>query len=198
MLIMGDVVGQRRHQDADFWFRVCAGDSRAFEDIYRAHADALFMFCLRRRGVFQDAEDVVARTFEELWKQRARVQCDQQRGLRPWLFTVARRECGRLSGQPHPMGQVTDFLVGPGVDVVVEDVLNEHAAAALLTALSHLDKDDRPLATYSFVEELSSGQIGKRLGVPASTIRSRLARIKNQLERELRQAGYGPGGDAHD
>jgi hypothetical protein len=134
MLIMGDVVGQKRHQDADLWSRVCAGDSRAFEDIYRAHADALFVFSLRRLGVFQDAEDVVARTFEELWKQRTRVQCDEQRGLRPWLYTVARRQCGRLSGQPHPVEQVTDFLVGPGVDVVVEDVMNERAAAALLTA----------------------------------------------------------------
>jgi RNA polymerase sigma factor (sigma-70 family) len=103
-----------------------------------------------------------------------------------------------LSGQPHPVEQVTDFLVGPGVDVVVEDVLNEHAAAALLTALSHLDDDDRTLATSSFIEDLSSSQIGQRLGVPASTIRSRLARIRNQLELELRQAGYGPGGDAHD
>ena len=198
MLIMGDVVGQKRHQDADLWSRVCAGDSRAFEDIYRAHADALFVFSLRRLGVFQDAEDVVARTFEELWKQRTRVQCDEQRGLRPWLYTVARRQCGRLSGQPHPVEQVTDFLVGPGVDVVVEDVMNERAAAALLTALSHLDDDDRTLATSSFIEDLSSSQIGQRLSVPASTIRSRLARIRKQLERELRQAGYGPGGGAHD
>lgn len=198
MLIMGDVVGQRRHQDADLWSRVCSGDSRAFEDIYRAHADALFVFCLRRLGAFQDAEDVVARTFEELWKQRTRVQCDQQRGLRPWLYTVARRQCGRLSDRLHPVEQVTDFLVEPGVDVVVEDVLNEHVAAELLTALSHLDDDDRTLATSSFIEDLSSSQIGQRLGVPASTIRSRLARIRKQLERELRQAGYGPGGGAHD
>jgi len=194
---VGDVVDQRRHGDASRWTRVHAGDTRAFEDIYRAHAEAVFVFCLRRLGVFQDAEDVVARTFEELWKQRARVECDEVRGLLPWLYTVARRQCGRLAQQLHLVDDVTDVLVGPGLDVVVEEVLNEQAASALLNALAQLDDGDQALGTYSFVEGLSSSQIGQRLGVPASTIRSRLARIRSQLERDLRQAGYGPGGDVH-
>jgi len=197
MEFMGEVVDQRRHEDASRWMRVHAGDTRAFEDIYRAHADAVFVFCLRRLGAFQDAEDVVARTFEELWKRRARVECDEVRGLRPWLYTVARRQCGRLAQPPHLVEEVTDTLVGPGIDVVVEEVLNKQAASALLNALAQLDDGDQVLGTYSFVEGMSSSQIGQRLGVPASTIRSRLARIRSQLERDLHQSGYGPGGDTH-
>lgn len=198
MSLVAEVVDRKRHEDVHAWSLVCAGNSHAFEDLYRAHVDALFVFCLRRLGVFQDAEDVVARTFEELWKQRHRVQCDEERGLRPWLYTVARRQCGRAHPAREFVTDVTDVLVGSGVDVVVEDVLNEHAQAALLDAIERLNDQDRELAAYSFVEGLSSSQIAQRVGRPASTIRSRLGVIRSQLEIELRRAGYGPGGESHD
>lgn len=198
MSLVAEVVDRKRHEDVHAWSLVCAGDSHAFEDLYRAHVDALFVFCLRRLGVFQDAEDVVARTFEELWKQRHRVQCDEERGLRPWLYTVARRQCGRVQAAGEIVTDVTDILVGPGVDVVVEDVLNEHAQSALLDAMDRLSGQDREVAAYSFVDGLSSSQIAKRVGRPASTIRSRLGVIRSQLESDLRRAGYGPGGESHD
>lgn len=198
MVLVAEVVDRKRHEDVRSWSLVCAGNSQAFEDLYRAHVDALFVFCLRRLGVFQDAEDVVARTFEELWKQRHRVQCDEERGLRPWLYTVARRQCGRVQTSGETVTDITDVLVGSGVDVVVEDVLNEHAQSALLDAMDRLNDQDRQLAAYSFVEGLSSSQIAQRVGRPASTIRSRLGVIRSQLEIQLRRAGYGPAGESHD
>lgn len=189
---VGRAVDDEQHSDVAVWTAACSGDTRAFERLYLDHADAVFLFCLRRLVSFQDAEDVVARTFEALWKQRKDVRCDSTRGLRPWLYTVARRLCMRTPNNVHLVATVPERAVDFGTDVVAEDVINGLAAQALLDAIARLDERDRVLATHSFVDELTSLEIGRRLGMPGSTVRSKLSRIKDRLEAELKDAGFGP------
>src|SRR5579872_874566 len=53
--------------------RACAGDSAAFDALYRAHYDLLWRFAYRHVRQAETAEDVVHEVFAALWNQRPAV-----------------------------------------------------------------------------------------------------------------------------
>ena len=48
--------------------RACAGDTRAFERLYREHCGRVYGLCLRMTRDAQLAEDALARKYEELYR----------------------------------------------------------------------------------------------------------------------------------
>lgn len=195
---MGEGTRVGRHEDADLWTRVNAGDAEAFEALYAAHANEIFVMCLRRTGSFQDAEDGTARTFEQLWKQRARVTCDEERGLLPWLYTVARRACRAADRKEILMAELDPSLIPTSDDIVAEQAHNQQTVRVLMFAIEALPEIDEEIARCSFLAEMTSAQISQRLGLPASTVRSRLARIRSRLELALRSKGITRDGEGRD
>jgi RNA polymerase sigma-70 factor (ECF subfamily) len=60
---------------------------KKFEEIYAAHADAVFRFAVRLVGRRDLAEDIASEAFLELFRHWDRVDLDR---LPAWLYTVAR------------------------------------------------------------------------------------------------------------
>lgn len=184
------------HPDAKLWRECQRGSSQAFDDLYIAHYQPVFLYCLRRTAKFQDAEDVTSRTFEELWKQRSRVICDPVKGLRPWLYTVARRSCSRNTDDVLLLPEIDPHASVSAVNLVEEQALNRHLSDMLLQAMKELPIRDQQIARLSFVDEMTSAQIAQRLDVPSSTVRSCLGRIRTRLEATVQLASPTLGGES--
>ena len=130
-----------------------------FERFYKAHANAVYSYCLRRTGA-EEAKDVTADVFLVAWRRWGAVP-EGDTAVR-WLYGVTRnvlkdkrrsmRRRGRLvervAAQPEP------FVPGPELQVVR---LARHEA--VLTALGNLPERDRGIILLVEWEGLSREQV---------------------------------------
>src|ERR1700751_1375533 len=77
------------------------GDSDSFIRIYETHVQAVYNYLLGRLGHRQDAEDVTALVFAEVWRSLPRYR--PTGSFKGWLFTIAHRTLLRQTRQrPRP------------------------------------------------------------------------------------------------
>ena len=83
--------------DAELWRRGCDGDQAAVGELFRRHAQAIFVFLVRRTGDRELAEDLTSTVFLEAWRKRRDVRLSGDSAL-PWLYGVA-VNCSRNVGR---------------------------------------------------------------------------------------------------
>jgi RNA polymerase sigma factor (sigma-70 family) len=189
--------------------RIRAGDPEAFAELFGVHARAVYSHAARLTGDRGAAEDVVSLTFLEAWRLRERLRPDaaapdkggpdtewselpEGDGLRPWLYGIAtnvlrntrraaRRHSAalaRLPDRPADFDTVPDFA-----DELVGRMEDGERLAAARTALGRLRRSEREVFALCVWSGLSYAAAGEALGVPASTVRSRLSRARQRLRR---------------
>src|SRR3954466_8251778 len=65
----------------------CAGDERAFEDIYRVHAGRVYALCLRMCGSRGRATELTQDVFVHVWRQLSKWRGES--ALSSWIHRVA-------------------------------------------------------------------------------------------------------------
>ncbi|MFH8533964.1 RNA polymerase sigma factor [Streptomyces tendae] len=187
--------------------RIRAGDPEAFAELFGAHARAVYSHAARITGDRSTAEDVVSLTFLEAWRLRERLRptavalegepeqgsgASEGDGLRPWLYGIttnvlrntrraARRHSAALARLPHRPADhdtVPDFA-----DELVNRLADDRRLAAARNALGRLSGVEREVFALCVWSGLSYAAAGESLGVPASTVRSRLSRARQRLRR---------------
>jgi len=183
---------------AELLERIRRGDAAAFEAVAREHAPRLFRLALRLSGRREDAEDLVQETlvralprlgrFEgrarlstylvralvNLWKNRLRSR--KRSRIVAWVF--GSREHGEATPEP------ADARPSP-----LEQLETAERAARVRTAVAQLEPTRRLTLLLREVEMLSYEEIAVMTGVPVGTVRSRIARARDELRRRL---GDGP------
>jgi RNA polymerase sigma factor (sigma-70 family) len=162
--------------------RVLAGDGDAFGEVFDVCARSVYNHAFRLTGDWSAAEDVMAMTFLEAWRGRARLAPDGG-SLRPWLLGIAtnlargqrrtaRRERSALSRLAAP-----DESPGFADDVIgrLDDATR---LAALHRALTSLRRDEFEVLALCVWSGLSYGETAEALGIPVGTVRSRLSRAR--------------------
>jgi len=172
--------------DVDLWeLAVANSDADAFAALYERHVDRVASF-VARRLVWGDLDDVTAEVFLATWRQRDRIVVDGESGLLPWLIGVARNmvlEAHRRSGRDARLAtRVVPLLDGadPAQEVVDRDEALTRGRRAR-RALDALGEQDRVVLDLCLVGELTPSQAAVVLGMPASTVRSRLTRARRRL-----------------
>jgi len=161
-----------------------AGDADALALIVGAHHDDMARICYVICGDQDMAQDAVQAAWPIAWRRLGSLR-DPAR-LRPWLMAVAAnevRQAMRRQGRHHV------------VEIEVADLGSSHgdpAARSALTdlavALRRLSPEDRTLLALRHVAGFDATEIGRELGMSASGVRSRLARLLERLRLELADA----------
>ena len=173
------------------------GDPDAFEAVAREHAPSLFRVALRLTGRREEAEDLVQETlvralpklrgFEgraklatylframgNLWKNRLRSK--KRSRLVDWFRAGGKREDEEGVGLDPP-----DHAPSP-----LERLEAEDRAVEVRRAVSALDPKRRLTLLLREVEEMSYEEIAEVTGVPVGTVRSRLARAREDMRKLL-------------
>jgi len=155
-----------------------AGD--AIAGAFDLHAPALHRYLAARVG--RDvATDLVADVFARAYRERARF--DAARGtLRGWLFGIAEHA---LQGHRRTEGRRLRALARlEGEWTPAHDTANP-AGGAFLQAVARLSSADRDLILLLAWADLSYEEIAQATGRSHAAVRSRLARIRADLRREL-------------
>lgn len=185
--------------------RIRAGDAQAFAHLFQEHAQAVYGYATRVLGDPSAAEDVVSLTFLEAWRLRGRLLPDSgyprqeddaggeaDDGLRPWLFGIAtnvlrntRRAARRHKAALERLAQTRDDrAVAPDfAEALTGRMEDAERLAAARVALGKLRPREREVFALCVWSELSYAAAATALGVPVSTVRSRLSRARQRLRR---------------
>lgn len=138
--------------------------------------------CLREaRRYLPDAEAEDAVQEALLRAYRRRDAWVPPSGPLPWLLTITRNEAFRLLDRNRRSRTVpvADPPDQPGEDSELERVLLRMAVA---DGTLGLPDEDRALLQMRYGDEdLDNAEIGRRLGIPEGTVKSRLNRVRGQL-----------------
>lgn len=111
--------------------------------------------------------------------------CRNQRDPIPWLMTITRRECARLSRRRLEKGEVALEVCGErGEELDTSQAIV--SVVDLREAVARLSQEERRLLSLRYAEQLTQSEIGKALCIPEGTVKTKLHRIRTRLRAEMR------------
>ena len=173
-------------------------DEAAFRELYRAFSRRLYAYVLRQLGVPAQAEEIVADTLYEVWRQPAKFRGDSQ--FSTWLIGIARNKVLMAFRSRKPDQHHDD------IDDVAETIAAEDPSAFDLLAqqqrhegvrhcMGKLSDEHRECVHLVFYEGLSLAEVAGVQGCPEGTVKTRLfharAKLKNCLKLLLQREGGG-------
>ncbi len=165
--------------------RVAAGELDALGGLYDEHHEGVRAFAVRLVGDASVAEDLVHDVFLALPSAAGRFRGDSS--LRTFLIAMA----ANLSrNHVRAAARRRALAARAAVEPVEQPTRPDEAwerrqlAARLQRALDELSLDHRIAFTLCEIEERSSPEVARMLGVPEATVRTRLFHAKRRL-REL-------------
>jgi RNA polymerase sigma factor (sigma-70 family) len=164
-------------------------DPEAFAEIYRRHLGPILRY-LRRRLGDGPAEDAATRVFLQAFARREAYVPVHATAL-PWLYGIAshviadhhRNEQRRLRALERLAARRAD-------DAGATD--GSELPSGLVRALRKLPLPDRETFLLIVLGELSYEEAATALGVPVGTVRSRVARARSRLQRQLPPRSLAP------
>jgi RNA polymerase sigma-70 factor (ECF subfamily) len=161
------------------------GDPAAFEELYGQYAAMVYNMSLRSSGDPVLAEDLSQEVFLRIYRSLARFRGNSS--LKTWIYRVCINHCRSRLGRRARLRKVevpeaslehalADSAPGPEETAVQGD-----ERRLLRTALPRIDAVFRESVILRDIEGLSYSEIAEVLGVPVGTVRSRIARGRDQL-----------------
>ena len=151
--------------------------ARLVADHHAAMARVAFVVC----GDAETTRDAVQSAWTIAWRRLHTVR--EPSRVRAWLVAIAANESRqavrrrRRSPVVDVSAEIAQIAGGDPADIV--DVVD------LERVLRSLTPDDRRLLALRFAADLESAEIARELGLSASGVRSRLARLLDRLRADL-------------
>jgi RNA polymerase sigma-70 factor (ECF subfamily) len=162
-----------------------AGDDVAFAMIIDRHSVAMTRVAYVVCGDADIAEEAVQAAWPIVWRRLPQVREPDRLGA--WLASVAVNEARQLIRRRRRRS-VVEIAVATHEREMAPDPAHAVGDLDLARALAGLHAEDRALLALRYVAGLNSSELGRALGMSASGLRRRLARLLAQLRTELGDA----------
>jgi len=184
-------------ETAELLAGVRRGDPEAFDRLTRMHAPRLFRLAMRFTGRREDAEDLVQETLVRAlpalrrFEGRAKLSTYLVRALgNQWKNRLRSRERSRLvewfrGRKRSEENDEAEFNPANGGPSALERLEAADRAREVREALVRLEPNRRWVLLLREVEEMSYEEISAVTGTPVGTVRSRLARARDELRQLL-------------
>jgi len=179
--------------DVDLVARHRAGDGRAFDEVYVRYSGMVYGLALRLSANPQEAEDLTQDVFLRIFRHLAGFRGGSS--LKTWVYRVALNQCRSRFARFRPP---TQGLFEEGVEEAPqlrdpsrgpeEVALSSDAARLISEALARLPLVFREAVVLRDLEGLAYEEIADATGVRVGTVRSRIARGREQLRQLLGSA----------
>jgi RNA polymerase sigma-70 factor, ECF subfamily len=158
-----------------------AGDEAAFARLVAEHHAAMARVAFVICGDADMTVDAVQSAWTNAWRRIGSLRDPSQ--VRAWLVAVAANEARQAVRRRRraPVVDVSAELAG----VADGDPADSVGVVDLQRVLRGLSADDRSLLALRFAAGLDSAEIARHLGMSASGVRSRLARLLERLRADL-------------
>jgi RNA polymerase sigma factor (sigma-70 family) len=170
-------------QGHDLGVRLARGDDDALEECYALYGSSVLAY-LRRLVGRDEAEDVLQRTFLDLWRHADRY--DEGQSFSGWLFTIAHRRAVDHLRSRRPVVIPVEVLREMMGDDGRETAERFAWAADVRAALTQLPQEQRETIELAYFGDRTQREISRELAVPLGTVKARMARGTRALGGLLR------------
>ncbi|MEO8029851.1 MAG: sigma-70 family RNA polymerase sigma factor [Gemmatimonadota bacterium] len=184
--------------DAALIKRMALGDESAVGPLYDRYGQVLYALAYRIVGMQADAEEVVAESFAQAWREAGRFETGRG-SVGAWLATIGRSRALDLVRARSRRIRITDTAArsdadgAPGmsrsqIDPAVQAETTERRRQ-VGAALETLSDPQRQAIELAYFEGLSHSEIAERLQEPLGTVKTRI-RLGMQKLREVLRSYY--------
>jgi RNA polymerase sigma-70 factor (ECF subfamily) len=180
-----------RELDAQLIERTALGDESAFAQLYDRFSAGLYSMAVKIMSNEADAQDAVQDAFAHIWRKAATYDRGRSSGF-TWAVMVLRNKAiDRIRLRQRAARVVekatAEFSNEPGLDdsSVAAVALNDQRKR-VQTALAKIDEEQKRAIELAFFQDLTHEQIAARLEAPLGTVKARIRRGLQRLNRLLK------------
>jgi RNA polymerase sigma-70 factor (ECF subfamily) len=185
------IVTVEKNDDIDLITRFKSGDKSAFEEIVREYQDKIYNLCRHMLRDPHNAEDAAQDVFLKAYQALPKFM--PEASLFTWLYRIATNTCIDYKRKP-----IFESLFGDsgGGERLVHDRASDAPSPerlykskeidrALQEGLGKLSPKLRAIIVLKEMEELSYEEIAETLEISMGTVKSRIARAREELKKFL-------------
>ena len=180
-----------KNDDVALIRRILAGDEIAFAELVKRYQKPVHTLAWRKIGDFHIAEDITQEVFLKVYQGLRTLKDPHQ--FSGWLYVITANLCAtwlrkkRIQTQPLEDAEKTMPQRDAYSRYVVEDRTKSAAESqreVVKKLLAKLKESERTVMALHYLGEMTVEEISRFLGVSASTIKSRLRRARQRLQKE--------------
>ncbi len=188
-----------RLPEADLISRLRARELDAFEELVAHFERSVYALCFRLLGDAEEARDAAQETFLKVYRGLGGFRGEA--GLKTWIYRIAvnqamnqqrwwrRRHRDETISLDITRGQydttIGNSLPGRGRSPEAQAISSERERQ-VMSALDEIKQEYRVALILREIEELSYEEIADTLGISIGTVKSRIARGREELRRRVK------------
>jgi len=184
--------------ETPFLEKLKAGDPLAFDQLVNRYSADIYALLVRLTGDQEEAEDLTQETFLRALRSIGNFRGDA--GIKTWLFRIAINESRNrrrwwkrrrrdvtisLEAESETLG-LSERIASPSSENPESAAINNELGQALQKALRELPQNFREVVILRDIEGLTYEEIAAALKTNVGTIKSRIARGRDELRRKLK------------
>jgi RNA polymerase sigma-70 factor (ECF subfamily) len=168
---------------------IADGNRTAMHILYSRHSVRVYRFILRIVRDATMAEDLVSQVFLDVW--RTATQFEGRSQVSTWLLSIARfKALSSLRQRRFEDIDQEEYLDMPDEADTPEVSLERATTSEILRAcVAKLSPAHREIINLVYYHEKSVEEVGAIIGIPQSTVKTRMFYARKQLADLLRGAG---------
>jgi RNA polymerase sigma-70 factor (ECF subfamily) len=175
------------------------GDKAAFDRLVLKHKDRLFNLCYRLLGDYEEANDSAQETFIKVYRSLKKFRFES--AFSTWLYRIAVNTCKNrlkssafrqkrkmvpldnpvLGSRSQPSREIQDESRSPAIELEKKERMR-----AIQEAINALAPEQKEVVTLRDIEGFSYEEVAEITGFNLGTVKSRLARARQDLRKKLR------------
>jgi len=161
--------------------RAMQGESEAFGEIILQYEKPIFVFLYKRVKDKELALDLLQETFTEALIALPKLRDPDH--FSGWLFKIARRKAWVANRQSNDWDEILEPI--PITCSAYDEVLKNELSDIIRKAIEKLPEKLSEVIQLHYLNEMTYPEICEKLGIPTSTLKSRLHHARKQLHDEL-------------
>ena len=183
------IAAARAISDETLLAEISKGDRHSMHVLYSRHNVRVYRFVLRIVRDATVAEDLVSQVFLDVWRTARQFQGRSQ--VSTWLLSIARfKALTSLRQRRYEDIEQEDVLeIADGSDTPEASLDRASTNAILRACVAKLSPAHREIINLVYYHEKSVEEAGAIIGIPQSTVKTRMFYARKQLADLLKGAG---------
>jgi RNA polymerase sigma-70 factor (ECF subfamily) len=183
------IITARATSDEMLLENIASGDRTAMHTLYARHNVRVYRFVLRMLRDTSATEDLVSQVFLDVWRTASQFEGRSQ--VSTWLLSIARfKALTALRQRRHEDIDQEDVLeIADQADTPEASLDRSNTSAILRACVAKLSPAHREIINLVYYHEKSVEEAGAIIGIPQSTVKTRMFYARKQLADLLKGAG---------
>jgi len=185
-------------KDAELIKSFQSGKKAAFDELVLKHKDKVFNLCYWFVGDYQDANDLAQETFLKAYRALKKFRFES--AFSTWIYRIAVNTCKnrlksfqyRIKKKFVHLNNTAAAMSNPGVEITDEssspeiELWRKEKSRLIQAAINSLTAEKKAVVVLRDIEGLSYEEISSVTGFNLGTVKSKLARARQDLREKLK------------